>query len=249
MIYLAITDVCNLKAENISSDELSSISYAIAEKNDRTKIEKEKKLRYAAYSTLVYLYKKLYPEVIGMPCVDFTEEGKPYFTKNSDIPCPVFSISHDGDFAAVAISDENTDIGVDIQSMPKNKTRLERIAQRFLSVFRRSDATYIKIREDSKRNKTDVPEDFYSLFFSTDEFGSIKECEGSELLSISILDEELVEYEYLTKWTALEAALKMSGGGFSDYKDAEKIIESANIISKVFRADKKVDYAVSVAYL
>ena len=183
-----------------------------------------------------------------MPSIEFTDEGKPYFTKNSNIPCPVFSISHDRDFAAVAISDENINLGVDIQSMPENKGRLERIAQRFLEVFRRSDSVYKKLMMESEMKRSRTREHISHLFLYLDESFDILESDEGKIGEI-IFGKEEKEYEYLTKWTALEASLKMSGGGFADYNDAENIINDASIYNFIFSTKEKIDYSISISYI
>ena len=63
------------------------------------------------------------------------EKGRPYFENREDIR---FSLSHSGEYAVCAVSDEG-DVGVDIEKIPTD-TKYEKVKERFLSNGEKSRA-------------------------------------------------------------------------------------------------------------
>ncbi len=241
MIKVIITNTEKIQSEKCE-ELISHFSPAVTDKIIGTKNEKLKKQRIGAYISLDFLYKSIFGTQKEMPNLDYNEKGKPYFTNCKDV---FFSISHDEDYSAVAICDTCRDIGIDIQAMPKNKSRLERVADRFLSVFKRNDFTY-NAKKKMKENPSSIKEnDISYIFAELGEHGKIEIVEDTvhEFLEKNKAD----EYEYLTKWTLLEASLKMEGSGFREYENAEKIIKKARQDIKVFVSENKIPYSVAVA--
>ena len=155
------------------------------------------------------------------------------FTKKKETPYPVFNISHSQNYAVVAISSDEKDIGIDIQSMPENKEVLSRLSKRFLYDFPYLDNNY---------EKTYTPMDVSKFFLKFEENGDI--IAADEKVNIIEKNEE---YQSLIDWSVLESALKMFGGGFKYYNDANMIIEKSKISAEIFEDKCGNIYALSIA--
>lgn len=164
-----------------------------------------------AYSMLAEIFAKKF----NTPCpiIKKTEQGKPYF-EASDIH---FSISHGKGLAAVLLSNEG-ECGVDIEPQIESVTA-EMIESRFLSeslpitpllrdvevVFGRKMAKEMSSCEAEKAPHRD-----------TDKLGAMGENDpkiGLQTLAVTSYE----ELPTTAKWTHLEAMLKLSGYGFSDF--------------------------------
>ncbi len=239
MIKVIITSIVDLKEEDAKTLILN-LPNAVKDKINGTNNEKLKKHRIGAYIALDFLYREMFEKERGLPNIEYTKKGKPYFTNCENVS---FSISHDENYTAVAICDTGRDIGIDIQAMPKKKGRLERIAQRFLSVFKRDDFVY-NAKQSMKENSPQIKQKDISYFFITLD----RDAKAQPVNDIAFLPkEENASYDYLTKWTLLEATLKMDGSGFEKYKNAEDIISSAKNDIKVFIGEDDIPYSVAVA--
>ncbi len=78
------------------------------EKTDKIKYKKEKLLSVGAWVLLSYALKK--EGLINIPEIRFSEKGKPFFPKATDIH---FNISHSGEWVMCAVSD--SPVGCDVE--------------------------------------------------------------------------------------------------------------------------------------
>ena len=194
------------------------------------KIKNGKRRSESFFSRL--LLKKMYEETFGeeIPEIIYTSKGKPSF-KGKKIS---FSISHDDNLIAVAISDETESIGIDIQSFVGKSRKSDGLEKRFLSGL---DSLKGESREDFK---------IYISFFTKEEKDGdfeIKEREPFENLSYDKNNENLY---FLKRWTELEACLKLSGKGFENIKNANKCLQKCKIKTLFFK-NRGREYSLTVA--
>ena len=245
MVYLGILD---LRASSIDSfAECNKMSSAVKKRIDSAGCEASARSRKGAYALLSRVYEDLKKE-LSLPCempeIFYTDEGKPYFSNNLSLQkIPNFSISHDGDIAVVAISADR-EVGVDAQSMPKRKINIEAIASRFFAPIRRLDAQFARgeaLCDEDTREECEI-----SVFFYTVSSDGIVPADAATY-PLAEIPRSRADSEFLGKWTILEAALKMSGGGFADISGKENIIYSA-VTKTVTVAVGKAKYFISVAH-
>ena len=222
-------------------DNLTGLTDFLCEKTreriEKRKSEKEKKLSLGAYSLLEKMYKKSFGDSVEMPEIVYTGEGKPCFEEEKDNKSlqneVKFSISHDEEVAVVALSLCDGEVGVDVQSEPKRRINLEKIAERFFSPFRNTK----EVVEREKIEKGDISISFYKI-----ENGQI--CDAEET-GFSISD---TPSEFLMRWTLLEASLKASSYGFSKVEDRDAIVNRMRTRSFALALFDR-EYAVSVAIM
>ncbi len=175
------------------------------------KSTERKKHSLGGYVLLKYLYKTFFKG--DMPRVGWTKDGKPYF-EDSEVS---FSISHDGDFCAVLMSDDYENVGIDIQSVPSSLRVFDRLARRILAK---------SVTQKVKEIIDDAP-NAGVLYHRLSEKGieSVKqnECEISGR-----------ERDFLFAWTTTEATLKSVGEGLAKFKHTEEYIKDAKIGFNVF---------------
>jgi len=208
----------------------SSIPFLSQKEEQRIlKIKNVKRRCASLFSRL--LLKRLYEEKHKekMPEIFYTVEGKPYFKEN--LNCP-FSISHDEDIAVVAISDENSALGVDVQSFSENEKMRERIEKRFLLGL-------------SFDNLTEIQDISFRFFTLKDEkeLSLVENCDRFAFSEFSYSSEKMT---FLKNWTRLEASLKLFGRGFKDLKNANECLQNS-AINTAFLQHGGVCYALSVA--
>jgi phosphopantetheinyl transferase len=217
MIYIGIINVEKINEDNLSF--LSEMPIGIIEKIKNTKNKKEKKLRIGAYSVLAELYKILMGKDVSLPEIFYTGEGKPHFNTNNDnnsLPrAPVFSLSHDGVIACVSISDDCGEVGIDVQTMPRRRIAMERIAERFFAPFSKAEVN------DESNEKGILSSVETKIFFYDFIDGKISTSQniGIELNEIPYSS---VKDDFIAKWTLLEATLKMSGAGIGCSEDIKE---------------------------
>lgn len=235
MIYVAVIDVMAL-----SNLELK-IPNAAEKRIEKSPTAEEKRLRSAAYHALERLIKEFSSD---LSCDEknlelfYTDEGKPYLScVQNDNNClhnvPSIGISHDKRIAIAAISDCKR-LGVDVQGEEISKRRIERIATRYLAPLRNLDSSSIPYHGDFN-------EEIKWFYLSGNGLSPL-----DEVISVERLSDEAASIDFLAKWTKLESVLKMSGGGFGDYPQADALLSEARTASFRFKVDKE-EYVISIA--
>ena len=188
--------------------------------------EKSRRLESAAaYMLLSFAVRSL--GYGALPRVLRADGGKPYF-EDSDIS---FSLSHRPGAALAFISDEG-EVGADIELI-KEPDRMAKMAERYLSGI-----------EASAENAPDID----VLVCDVSESGEIKLVrENADFVNknLHISRKCAPDTPYLG-WTMLEAALKIGGGGFSDYPRVGEIIPTlaaAHYEAKI----GDLEYAITLA--
>ena len=231
MIYVAVADANDFLENEIKTNE------KITKRIEKSSSESEKKLRATAYHAMFLLLKRF--------CDDgwcktknldlcYTGAGKPYFkqetNENNGLQnAPSVSISHDKNVAVAVISDSER-IGIDVQSDSVCKRRMERIASRFFAPINKVGERSEGIGEEIK------------WFLAN----------GEELLDISEgflkkeLNEEKEVFDFLAKWTRLEAVMKAAGEGFSEYPRLEELLLTVKTKTFVLTKEKS-EYVITIA--
>ncbi len=215
MIYLGI--MISENAEKIPDIYAHKLGDAVENRINNTKNPDSRSSRIGAYSLVAKMYEDL-RERLGfsqeMPEIIYTGIGKPAFSDNNSLQkAPKFNISHDGAVSVCAFSLDG-DVGVDVQSMPKRIINISRIRDRFFAPIRRFDSS----AEGMFAAECEAELFFYSL--------SGEKILPAEL-SVKRISNSGFESDFLLKWTLLEAALKMGGGGFSDISAADALLEKS----------------------
>ena len=224
MIYIGILDTSKINPSD--GCVISKIPEEARGRVEKTKIEKEKAARAGAYLMLPLLCGRAFGAENIQIC--YTGKGKPYIiacdnVNNSSQTTYNISLSHDGDVAAVLITDGQLDVGIDVQSLKEN-VNIGAVSKRF---FRKSETLAGDVPEEKglHENLSLMGEDvLLSCFDFID--GRIVGVPCSEFLNE---DGSVSEKErcFLGKWTYLESALKMSGEGFAALNSFDKIIEGS----------------------
>jgi len=209
-------------------DDCASLLSTLSE-SERRRIEKIKNQERKELSTLSRLFiKKLFEEYFSkkMPEISYGEYGKPFFKDEKT----AFSVSYDKGAVAVLISDEER-VGLDIQSFEGDEKNRDGIEKRFFSglVFSPENESF----------------DFEIRFFEAEiNDGALGLVEKDENLTALLANGE--KANFLWRWTRLEACLKLFGGGFKDYKNANESLQKAKIKTVFFKHGSE-DIALSVA--
>ena len=220
MILLGLLDTQNLD---------SSLDFSLlisGEENERfEKIKNEKTRKQSKFSRLLlsYMYKRVFHE--EMPEIFYGKEGKPYF-KNEKC---AFSISHDENLVAVALTDEEELIGIDLQSSMDDERR-KRVEERFLSGV------------SFPKENSDIPFDFL-LFEACNKEESFDFRESPFEFSFEKVREK---NDFLGKWTTLEACLKLYGCGFEGLKNVNEYLQKTKVKTLFFQHGG-ARFALSVA--
>ena len=133
-----------------------------------------------------------------------------------------FSISHGGALLVIAVSDEGA-CGVDIELCDSRPHK--GVEKRFLSGF----APNVRSFSDGCA------------------FLIKKELNGGGRVTKIALREPSFEYDFYTRWTALEAILKMSGDGLASYSRAKELLSSAKLSSGEYETEKGEKYIITLA--
>jgi phosphopantetheinyl transferase len=213
-VYLLDFGLYSEKTEKITESLPSYLSKKILNPSN----EKRRKERAFSYFLAYNLIKKSHPcDENATLC--FSESGKPYVEKG------VFSISlaHSGTLAAIFISDENEEVGIDIELITEKS---EKTAEAFL-----------KNREISFSTSDNINIEIF--------IANILDDIKTDLLNerYIALKEDLSSTD---KWTYCEAVLKCDGAGIGGIKNIEKIITGASV--KVYNVDvNETKYSLSVS--
>ncbi len=122
----------------------------------------------------------------SLPEIRVTALGKPYFEEG-----PAFSISHDRNLVAIAMSTDFAQIGVDIQSQP-NPVTASRVRRRFLTPippYRKGSPDLIFLMAHIEKDGVDLT--------PAHAFGTPS--------------------TFLCDYVRAEAVMKQNGGGFADF--------------------------------
>jgi phosphopantetheinyl transferase len=234
MLYIGVLQIRE-------EDDISALSVSlpeeIRERIEKRRNEKERRLSVGAYSLLRTLYGRALGESVEIPEILYTGEGKPYFcgqNENSGLQGQIkFNLSHDGELAVACLSDSADEVGIDVQSEPRRRISLEKIAERFFSPFRNP-------KERAEREKIDKGEVSLSFYGISD--GKITEREGD---GVDIRD---TAPQFLERWTLLEASLKAAACGFSAPEERDAILRRVRTLTfSVTLSDR--EYAVSLAVM
>lgn len=246
MLYIGVLNTENLNPE--CEKTIETIPEEVREKVENTKNENEKRLRAGAYILLCEMYKEYAKNTEKnqkMPKILYTGDGKPYFedvNKNLQKP-PFFSLSHDASLSCAVISDGELPVGVDVQSLPRGRVRIEKIAERFLAPLRRLDVQFSRGEMMGEVVYEDEPE--VKFFFYEIKDGCL--ClTPEEKFSKTEISRNDAEADFLAKWTLLEAILKASGGGFGEASSVRRIADGA-ISKTVTLSVAKRKYALTAA--
>ena len=184
MIQIVYGDSRPLLQANIFShffDKMDSVA--------KHRITEPKRKEHRAYRLMTYLaLDALYRKNKGMPLPEicFTDLGKPYIKDG-----PAISVSHDAGLVAIAMTEDFSEIGVDIQAEP-NPVMASRVRRRFLT----PPPPYQK----------DSPEyEFLTAHI---------EADG---VDFSVAHPFGTPSTFLCDYVRAEAVMKMTGGGFSDF--------------------------------
>lgn len=210
MIVLGIIDVREILPDRVGDVSQNKLYLRAKEAENRD----EARLKMGAYLLLSYLSGK-HMGRDELPEVEYTADGKPYFVS---VPEWQFNISHDRSLATVVLTDEYSSVGVDIQSMPDRKIRLERIRERFFSPLKYLAGGTAEIKQ--KHNTLPLSPQFFVAKPTADGYAieNISCFDGLEIIPGG----DTEELEFLTKWTLLEANVKATGDGISAYRESEK---------------------------
>jgi phosphopantetheinyl transferase len=220
MIYCVL---CDISAVRDTSGALAQTSaYGISRAFLGTGTAHEKR-RAAAYSALGAVYERL-SATIGraekLPSLSRDLVGKPRFTS----ACGVFkgfSISYSGELVAIALSDTDGALGVDIESERQLKNP-EKIENRLcggvcedLGFIESGGVSYylVALSTDGRmRSFVKIPDASLEYLGREKNYTSAKEKRRGD-----------TETPLLQKWTLTEALLKADGGGFCSIQDIDRI--------------------------
>lgn len=211
MIVLAIIDVCEINPERVGDVSKNQLFLRAKEAANPD----EARLKLGAYILLSHLARE-YMGADVLPEICYTPMGKPYFATDFKWQ---FNIAHDRDLCAVVLSDSCDAVGVDLQSMPERKIRLERIRQRFFAPL-----DYLSGKsgeEGGKIHTLSIIPEFFSAKQTTDGYAAKKLSDTADFEKVS--ERGTADLDFLTKWTLLEATVKATGEGISTYRNSEKV--------------------------
>ena len=223
MILVGVIDINELEY-NLSLSALLPDSER--KKLDETKSLKRKKEILYSRLLLSDIIKTFFEN--PMPRILYKREGKPIF-ENGNL---VFSISHDKNLIAVAVSDESEAVGVDIQSFGYGEKTRERIEKRFLS-----EIDFYTAGENETKIKL--------LKFTLSEKDSSFKFHVEEIKSLCG-NEENENCDFLRRWTRLESCLKLVGLGFKDLTNVNKYLQKIKFETCFLRPGCEV-FCLSVA--
>ena len=213
-VYLLDFNACSVGCEKTVENLPSDLSARVI----NTTNEKRQRERAFSYFLAYDLIKKAHP-CDENASLSFYESGKPYI-KNSSLS---ISLAHSDSVAAVFISDEKEDVGIDIEAVTEKSERV-------------SDA-FLKNRVISFELADENEVDIY--------IASIRDG-----ITADILKEENIflkkELSGTDKWTYCESVLKCDGVGVCGINNVADIIRSSCV--RVLRVDingKK--YSLSIA--
>lgn len=162
MNYLAVCDITEV-------DTAESLAYFtlpcdMSERIKETKNKEERKRRAASYLLLEKLFFAVFNGT-PMPRVAYTANGKPCFENLKSKKSIFFNISHSANIVAVALSCE--EIGVDVQQVSDNISKLGQIEKRLLNGIECEVNEGIEnaVKEESLNQKNDTPTSVQLFFY------------------------------------------------------------------------------------
>lgn len=232
MIYIGILDTAGICPSD--SRVISKIPEDARGRVEKTKDGKERALRAGAYLVLSELARRCYD--LKNLHFFYTDGGKPYINPPENVNncghLPYnMNISHDGDISAIVLTDEDLDVGIDVQTV-KEKANAEVVSKRFFekcSALRGESAPVLK-------NLAEFPK----LMNKSVNILCFKYGEGEILdvpYDVFLSEKGLISAEelcFLKKWTYLESHLKMSGEGFGGLSFFDKIADGSDCCSLNF---------------
>lgn len=234
-------DCLNWQPLTLMSDEI--LELVEKTKNQKTRIE-----RFAAYSLLFYVLEKIFGYKVKE--IKKTEAGKPYINDDSIKDKLFISISHSGDISAVTVSNEG-ECGVDVQLLP-NEQMMENVGKRFLGNFVLSNTDFSPMLESKYFSSSGEFIDTMVLFDYRNKVGSniflVAEYSKDGFVFTPFNFERDYNQILLNKWTACEALLKCSGGGFNDLKNLNEFKEKCGVYSFSFKVERDT-YSLAVSWL
>ena len=170
------------------------------------------KERVGAYALLSFAMEKYFGAHLSELDIEVGTEGKPRLCGRSDLR---FNLSHSGGFAALIITDEGREVGIDIEP-PTDSVRRERLSSRMSDVL-----------PDIKNIVETL--DIVPVTLAMDSLGRCSESMyAAETRSA---DGERFE----TRWTLLEAVIKCDGRGFSAIKSSAELCRSMAVKTHVIQ--------------
>ena len=203
MIYTVIADYRRLSFEEANKGSVyNSLSDTLKEHINKPNSDEVKLSRLGGYLLLLHTVRFLY----GKEEVDigFSENGKPVFLAGKSAESLRFNISHSDGLCAVTVSDENEDIGVDLQTRIDSQ-RAERLKERFMNYSL----------------KGLCPLGGVEYLFGA--FSADGNCIFANIPYRSLVNGNIKE-EPTDLWSLTEAILKCHGGGFCQAKEVMKDI-------------------------
>ena len=224
---------------DIKTEKINTLSPRVREKIEKTSNEKLKRDRLITYLFLEEKIEKIKKEFCAVSKkrffsddfkleIDFEENGKPFI---KGIDCEI-SVSHTEGAALVAISLLRfAKIGADAEKITEKSTFS---AQRFIQ--RRLADAEISLLSFKDMESAGITFEGYGI--SAGEFEPLK----SDFFAFSD-DNSVSDVE---KWCALEALLKLDGGGFSSLSKIEKLKTENDCYIGKFKLGEEL-YAFSLA--
>lgn len=192
MIYLAYGDCSPLMKSETFDRFFDGLENSV-----RTRIMEPARAQYRAYRLMEQLmlnamHRRIFYK--NAPEIRIGEHGKPFFENG-----PAFSISHDGYLVCIAMTDEFSSLGADIQSEP-NPVTASRVRRRFLTPippFRRGEPEVRFMMAHIERDGLDLT--------PAHPFGKPS--------------------TFLCDYVRAEAVMKQNGGGFADFPRLHALCE------------------------
>ena len=246
MIYIFVVETVKAKRERLEGLlRAFGVSHMVKEGNDEEVFFR----RGAAWCALASAYEWLTGNLgkrSVLPLVHRDLLGKPTLNTSPDSLIKTFSISYSGELVAIAFSDLEGGLGVDIEQEREIRNP-EKIENRITAninedlQFLQKDTIlyyYARQREDGCLSEfMKIPEFVLDFYGDTPCYNSQREKRAGQR-----------EMKLLEKWTLTEAYLKADGGGFCRIGELSEIKRAARCRCCIFNHLGKTVY-LSVAQL
>ncbi len=224
MILIALSDTRRLNLDEVLARNIFPEELRV---ELETAAEKTKKERVGAYALLSFAMKNFFGESLCGHCLIREKNGKPALcTADGSVSRIKFNLTHSDGFAAVIITDEGVEIGIDIEG-EVDQGRADRLSLRMEKHLPRIDFSPEKI-------------EFPLVLVSFEASGAI--C-GYEYIQAQRTCSPLC---FESRWTLLEAALKCDGGGFSTLSESFSLYEKHRLFSAKIGLEKKLFLSVAI---
>ena len=181
------------------------------------------KERVGAYALLSFAMEKYFGAHLSDTDIEIGKYGKPRLSDKHGSGRLNFNLSHGAGFAALVITDEGCEVGIDIEP-PTDSARRERLESRMSDVLPTAD-------------KIERALDIAPLTVEMDTLGRCSE--STTPTEIKTANGECFE----TRWTLLEALMKCDGRGFSAVKSSADLCRYMSVRSM------KISYKDSTVYM